>query len=364
MTSPNPFHYAVVVGITTYPGGYKRLNGPVNDAKSFTEWLKDTDQGGLPDGNVWIVITPTPEPADIENATPTKQLIDRALSKAHKKLEEDLTGLPEDQRPDARASSRIYLFVAGHGIMPGGGTAALLDATAEPDIPTNLEISLYVKWMARKGAFAEVVAVADCCRTDETLAVPGQPFFRVAERLGQQVRQLTALATTAGDLSYEDTSDELALDDRRGHFSKTLIKGLRGNAADPATGLVTTKGLQSYVEPILTELTKDKQVPQKAEFHGDEIVFGAKRAGIVTAAAPGRERRKVVIHFPDGFALPVELVSPSGEVMAWDPKDGAWTVWMYDGLWFVQHAGTDKVTDGLANDGLIEVQGAGFDAHL
>jgi len=133
MASPNPFHYAVVVGITTYPGGYTRLNGPVNDAKSFAKWLTHPDQGGLADKNVGMVITPKPEPTDVETATPTKQLIDRAMAKVHKKLEKDLARVPEHERSDARASSRLYLFWAGHGILPSGGTAALLDATAAGD---------------------------------------------------------------------------------------------------------------------------------------------------------------------------------------------------------------------------------------
>jgi hypothetical protein len=359
MTSPHPYHYGVVVGINAYPGGYMPLNGPVNDATAFAEWLRDPEQGGLPKGNVQLIVTPKRPPKRPNTARPTKQLIDEALVKAHEDLEEDLAKLPEEERGAARNASRLYLFVAGHGIMPGEGEAALLDATARrPRYQPNVELQSYLMRIKRNGAFAEVCAFADCCRTAELLTIAGQIFLTPPLRGGGPVTTLLALATTAGDLAFEEIKDSADADLRRGYFSRTLMEGLRGNAADPRSGLVTTSGLRSYVTPILAELTKDKPVPQKAEFYAaEDMVFGPPRSR-TEGRPPGRAGRKVVIRFPEWAEDDtVELVAPDGSRMAWEPVDGPWTVRLYDGEWYVQRAGSAQDTRGFAHDGVFSVQG-------
>jgi len=363
MAGPNLHHYAVVVGINAYPGGYTRLNGPVSDAKAFRDWLADPDEGGLPDANVHLVTTPTRAPSRPDTAKPTKQAIDEALWRVHQDLTTALDALPEEDRAGARDTSRIYLFVAGHGIMPGAGVAALLDATARPGFLPNVELDSYVSWMVKNGAFAEVCAFADCCRSYLPLAVPGQPFFNLPPRVGGRVVKLLGLATSAGDLSFEQVQQ--AGDDnlRRGYFSKVLLDGLRGNAADPTTGLVTTTGLRDYVGQLVATLTEDKPIPQHVELYSaQDMVFGPPRPRHQADHPPGRTARKVVITFPSQFTDTVELVAPDGARMTWEPADGPWTVRLYDGEWFVQRAGSDLDTTGLANDGLISVQGE--DRHV
>jgi len=364
MTSPNPFHFAVVVGINAYPGGYKPLNGPVSDAKDFVGWLVDPAQGGLPDSNVELIVTPKKVPTKPATAKPTKQLIDEALWEAHEKLSKAIGAEPEEEQAAAPAASRLYFFVAGHGIMPGVGAAALLDATARPRFQPNVELRSYVDWMSVNGAFAEVCAFADCCRSYELLATAGQPFFSAPPRVGGAVVTLLGLATSAGDLSFEEVDAEADPDLRRGYFSKVLIEGLRGNAADPVTGLVTTSGLKSYVAPIVAKLTEDKPVPQHIELYSAvDMVFGPPRAG-AARRPPGRTARKVVISFPAGFTDSVELVAPDGARLAWEPVDGPWTVRLYDGEWFVQRAGSNQDTTGLAGDGLVSVAGEDRDVDL
>jgi hypothetical protein len=357
----NPLHYAVVVGINAYPGGFTRLNGPVNDANKFREWLVDPDQGGLPEGNVQLVTTPKRAPTRPNTAKPTKQLIDEALWTVHQQLDEALGRLPEEDRAAARDTSRLYFFVAGHGIMPGSGEAALLDATARPGFQTNVELAAYVGWMVRNGAFAEVCAFADCCRSYQALAVPGQLFFNLPPRIGGRVVRLLGLATSAGDLSFEE--GQQAGDDGRGYFSQVLLDGLRGNAADPETGLVTTSLLRDYVGQLVASLTAGKPAPQHVELYAaEDMVFGPPRPRRQADHPPGRTARKVVITFPAQFTDTVELVAPDGARMAWEPADGPWTVRLYDGEWFVQRAGSGLDTTGLANDGLISVHGE--DRHV
>lgn len=366
MASPNPYHYGVVVGINCYPGGYMTLNGPANDATAFAQWLRDPKQGGLPRENVQLIITPKKSPTTPGTAKPSKEVIDLAIVDAHARFEEALDSLPEADRPAARARSRLYLFVAGHGIMPGQGDAALLDATARrrPRYQPNVELQSYLMQLKRNGTFAEVCAFADCCRTPDLLTSAGQIFLSPPLRGGGPVSTLLAMATTAGDLAYEEVE---ATDDanlRRGYFSRSLLEGLSGNAADVTTGLVTTNGLRNYVSPILEVLTQDKPVPQKAEFYtASDMVFGPQRVS-KEGRPPGRSMRKVVIRFPEWYDDEVELVAPDGTRTVGDPVDGSWTVQLYDGEWYVQRAGSAQDTQGFEHDGVFSVLGSDRDVQL
>ena len=369
--SANPYHYGVVVGINKYPGGYAELKGPVADAKAFAAWLTGARQGGLPKENVRLVVTQRPFPKSLVEARPTKEVIDDALWESYKALRAQLDAAPEEQRSELRKQSRLYLFVAGHGIMPGGGDAALLDAKAELDRPTNLDLRKYLDWFKRDGLFAEVCIFADCCRGFELLAEPGAPGFGRAGRAPEPVTYVLALATSAGELSFEDTTTDP--DEWRGHFSYALMHGLRGAVADPATGLVKSDALIGYARTVVAERTanlgpgRQQSVPPP-EING-VLTFGQPRRGIRptgggAAGPPGRERRKVRILFPARATGTVELVAPDGSTQVWEPADGPWTIWLYDGTWYVQHAGRAMHTTGFANDGVFTITGEGRDVQL
>ena len=160
----NPFHFALVVGISRYPGGYSPLLGPVNDARAFAAWATSPSGGGVPKENMARCITPARGAMTLPKARPTKQIIDDELWLLRTKARAAYARLPEDELVQAREASRLYIYVAGHCIMPGGGVAALLDARAEPTRRTNLELSSYGSWFEQDGTFAEVCIFADCCR--------------------------------------------------------------------------------------------------------------------------------------------------------------------------------------------------------
>ncbi|GGI43889.1 hypothetical protein BCL57_000187 [Agromyces flavus] len=370
--SANPYHYGVVVGINRYPGGYRELKGPVADARAFAVWLTAARQGGLPKENVRLVTTQRPFPKSLGEARPTKELIDDALWESYKALRAKLDAAPEEHRTELRKQSRLYLFVAGHGIMPGGGDAALLDAKAELDRPTNLDLGRYLDWFRRDGLFAEVCIFADCCRGFELLAEPGSPGFGRAGRAPEAVRFLLALATSSGELSFEDVTSDA--DEWRGHFSYALMQGLNGAAADPETGLVTSDALIAYARRIVTDRTaglgpgRQQSVPEPVV--SGSLTFGQPRRAPAPAPdggsppPPGRDPRKVRITFrrrPRGM---VELVAPDGTTQRWDPADGPWTVWLYDGTWYLQHAGKAMHTTGFANDGVFTITGEGRDVEV
>jgi hypothetical protein len=361
----NPHHYAVVVGIGRYPGGFPQLSGPVHDATAFADWLKSRRQGGVPAKNIELVLTPRVRAMALERARPTKEMIDKALQAVYDRARRALKEVDEEEREAVRAQTRLYIFVAGHGIMPGGGQSALLDATAMPDRQLNLELRSYLDFFETDGTFGEVCVFSDCCRTYAPFAQPGGPPFDKPARFGGEVSTLFGWATTAGRMSF---GDEESPDDARGYFSRALVAGLRGNATDPDVGVVTASSLRAYVAASVRESTRNKPEPmqQIVTMPVDpdrQIAFGPVRKdprqrGAGTVRSTGRDRRKIEIHFPDGFADAVELVAPDGsKLFYWDPADGVWTVRLFDGSWIVQRAGSDMDTTGLAGDGVFTVLG-------
>jgi Caspase domain len=359
---PNPWHFALVVGISSYPG-YGPLHGPVNDAKDFAQWVKSRSGGGIPEENVACCISPEGE-MTVENAQPAKKEIDSLLWSLRRKAKAAYDSLPEDKRAQARETSRLYIYMAGHGIMPGGGTAALLDAQAEPDRHTNLELSKYASWFVRDGTFAEICIFADCCRNYELLAVPRGPDFNEPPQLGVRVFPLIGYATTAGDQALEDSArhdPEVPPDERRGYFSRALLEGLQGSAVHPGTGFVTAEYLQAYVSYWVRRQTASRPMYQRQAIdmpldRDHPMTFGPKRA------VPPRSR--VVIRFPSGFDGNVELVGPDGSSMYWQASDGPWTVNVHNGIYTVQDTGADHDSPKFADDGAFCVMGAELDVQL
>jgi hypothetical protein len=361
----NPLHFALVVGISCYPGGYSLLRGPVNDAKAFEKWVKNPSGGGVPKENVARCITPAGGVMTLPNARPTKGAIDTKLWSLRRRALEAYEMLPEDRRAKARKDSRLYIYMAGHGIMPGGGTAALLDAEAEPDRRTNLELSSYGSWFERDGTFAEVCLFADCCRNYELLARPRGPDFDDPAQLGVRVFNLVGYATTAGDLAREESTrfdPEVPPDERRGYFSRALIEGLEGKAAHPKTGYVTAEYLQTYVSFWVSKRTANRPAHQRQAIEmkpdpSHPMTFGPRRL------VP-QLRRQAVIRFPLGFDGDVDLIGPDGSSSYWRASKGPWTVMLHDGIWMVQHADTNRDTTGFADNGAFCVIGADRDVQL
>ena len=386
----NPHHYAVIVGITQYPGGFRELAGPVNDVNAFYDWLTDPKLGGVPERNIKKVITPTStRRMTVTNARPTKTTVDRALWEVTQQARNTLSHLPEEEQAEARSLMRLYLYVAGHGIMPSAGETALLTAEARTGWLENVELSAYNNWFVRDGTFGEVCIFADCCRTYQQYATPGAPPFDLPAELGGSVFSLIGYATAPGKLAFEDDDEAIPPDNRRGYFSRALIDGLRGNAMDSTVGYVTSSTLTNYVRlrvPVLSNGLPDYQ-RQTVRIHADQhlvLRFGPEpaRAGNGSAASktaprqPGSSsearaapsqngpRHKVVIRFPEDFTDSVELVMPDTRRLSWESADGPWTVRLDEGLYVVCRAGTDLDGTGLANEGVFEVREGDLDVQF
>ena len=244
----HPEDHAFVVGIDHYPQ-LGCLSGAVNDAQAFANWLLSPVGGGLDGDNVTTVIT-------------TDEHKDKTIRPTRTRPARDDIVIPLDElhaqangRPGFRLGRRLYLYFAGHGgavqeeTIGSGADVALLCANCAPDrLMHNVQAQLYADWFGRARFFDEVVLFMDCCRSSR-LFIPalllGQPYPKIvrSEEV-EPARHLYGFATQWDHFAYE--SEAAAGEEPRGDFSKALLDGLTGGAAD-GEGTVTSERLDTFV---------------------------------------------------------------------------------------------------------------------
>jgi len=341
----NELHFGFVVGINHYPG-ISDLQGPVQDAAAFRAWLLDPAGGGLPEQNVtYVEPSPGGDSVQVGDARPTRSDLVSALFDTN----DHATAAVGDD-PEKFARSRLYLFMAGHGIAPSGGDAALLPANARRGLfGENLEVTKCRNWYTECGVVGELVIFCDFCRNRINLAESGPLGFTKCASSKGKVETFTGYATAYDRPAYEQVEENVPADERRGFFSRALIEGLNGAGA---AGEVTSATLEAYVRQRVRKLTANLVPQQEARFPQDlgaPLRFGS--------AHPVVPQRTVTI---DMTALrdPVRLIDHRHHAIAsWQPGNAKqWQVSVPDGLYGVVHASTGR-GDGLTADGLFKVIG-------
>lgn len=117
-----PNHYAVVVGIDRYPA--RRPDKPLlqyarNDAIAFYEWLTSPNEGGVDPHNANLILATDAEQSGGAGRPVRKEVIDSLISIHERVFERGRSEWPE---------SRLYIYLAGHGVAPQRGRGALLFA--------------------------------------------------------------------------------------------------------------------------------------------------------------------------------------------------------------------------------------------
>lgn len=345
----NRFHYAAVVGINRYPG-ISDLDGPVNDANDFYDWL--VGSGGVPQENVRVLRTSQlmPPDVDVANAQPIKTQIDDMLGELHEQVASDT----EDDPLRRWDQSRLYVFLAGHGIMPRGGDSALLMANARKSRYENFEVSKYIDWYRKHGGmFKEVVFFADCCRNWFGKVEPSRvPFDRSDTGPPAVVFALAGYACAPGNPAYEEKEAAIPAQERRGYFTQALLRGLRGAASvDPTVSAITAATLGPYVKMAVAELTRERRAPQEVKMPSSDlthtICFGTPE--LVPTS-------NVRILFPSAFTRQVELLHADGTRETFADTPNPWHVELRDGLYSVVSADSGDGTS-FADEGRFVVVG-------
>jgi hypothetical protein len=347
----NEMHYGLVVGINRYPGirdlrgNARDLRAASSDADDFERWLLEPTGGNLPAANIAVVRQDSREFTGPDNAEPTRTVVNRELGKLIAAFK---TRLKED--PMRWEQSRLYVYVSGHGIATDAREAALLMANATPDAGgESVAARRYLEYFQDTQLFRELVFFADCCRTERINArLEGPPWNFVRSNYGP-VSAVLGFATEFGELAYEPTAEEVPnADEARGYFTKALLEGLQGGAAEH--GWVNSASLEKFVRDRVPQLTAKKKPPQEAPF----IVQVKEPIRFCRAEEPSW---LITIEFPDGFTGTVELFRNAEQLLGrWDVAQGPWRISLPKSSYEVRLAGAEDGTY-WKGDGLFRVMG-------
>lgn len=241
--------YGLVVAINEYKNDpYAPLEGAKGDAADFIEWLKSPQGGDLPAKNV----DPYTFLSDAGGNEPLLSHLYILLQKIRKLA-------PQGKK---RVGRRLYVFLAGHGVSPNEqiDEAGLVTVEAEGELTPYLPGKLCADGFCNGARFDEVLLFMDCCRVSGLLVKPlGIPVMEKPDPVAAgNVPRFYAFATSFGKTSRETLVDGSV----RGIFSRALITGLKGGAAD-GSGRLTTSSLRAWLEDKLKiKVDGEEQKPQ------------------------------------------------------------------------------------------------------
>ncbi len=241
--------YAIVVGITKYPGlGISAedpadLKGSEQDALEVTNWLKAKDGGDLPDDRDHVNLICTSgfqsEPTATKGEPQQQRLRDAfdALVQAGKEK-------PRASRDDPMLGRRLYIYMSGHGFSPSRYRGALYVANATPDNGWHSYASGWLEWFQDNFYFKEYVLWMDCCM-DREFGIDPENIMKKTSRFGRMGGTFIAFAAPRQFKTVE-RSIKAKNGEIHGVFTCALLEGLRGGAVD-SEGQITGRSLADYL---------------------------------------------------------------------------------------------------------------------
>lgn len=345
----NELHFAVVAGINRYPGIDTQLESAKSDAKRFHEWLTDPKGGAVPaDQAKCLSVSDEDEKGFTSSydARPLRSELTKQLDMFHDQVRAKIG-------PGARDwdQTRLYIYVAGHGIAPPQGRGALLFADSRPVRYWGdyLDLLQYDNYYERQYLFSEVFLFADCCRefSQGVPPAPAAPFGDFGSPPSPP-RRYVGYAAAIGDKAYEPTQLDPDSNNGRGFFTRALLEGLRGRAAHPVTGKVEVWGLGSYIKDRVNELAQELGYQQEA----DLTVQAGDRTVLCTVPVT-TIRYPVEINFSQGSLPEASLKKGNIPLEVWPGGNGPWRTNLPDGIYEVI----------LPNDGPDLINGGAFKIH-
>jgi len=234
--APKPKLYVLAVGVGDYEKVRPRLKYPAKDAQDFAEVMK-RQAGGL-----------------------YREVEVKLLTDAKATKDEILDGLEWLQK-QVTGRDMGMMFLAGHGVNDPTGIFYYLPVNTDPNrlkrtglVYTDIKNTLSA--LAGKAVF-----FVDACHSGNVLGEGRRgntDLTAVVNELASAENGVVVFSSSTGrEYSLEYPSWE------NGAFTKALVEGLSGKAAEPKSGRVTHAMLDFYVSERVKELTKGQQHPVK-----------------------------------------------------------------------------------------------------
>lgn len=305
--------YAIIIGIDAYANTDWNLTGAVNDAVDFARWA--TSAGDVAPGNLYLHLSPRDATSPFDGGPPLSW-----KTAGTDALRATLKLFYKDQI--AQSADRLWVFYAGHGVMPPGEGPSVAPLIVPSDV-TNLAsyaadrdaLSLeYFRMDMEDKRPREQLYFIDACRnlytpTDGSFWWASRMFTKQGENAATQV---VFMATAAWQNAKEARG--------RGLFGRALTAGLRGLGPTLSRPQTPTerhlrlrfgdlKGFVRTVVPIAarTELLLDEgevQVPEPYTRRGGEDLVLARfdkdalpRVKITPVVQPDPARTNGLIEF-------------------------------------------------------------------
>jgi len=261
-----PEDWAVVVGINAYPA-FTSLKGPTKDATEFAQWLLSDRGACVPDDQLMLIRSPDYEGTPkLTRVRPKLQAVKEVFIKLARKA---------STREFYRLGRRLYIFLAGHGILPThtvtpdyDETALLMANADEMTLGEHIGGHAYAEWFRAHGVFDEVILFIDCCRDrKDNVALISHPFPSLKPQR-DPARRFYAAATKLDSKAWERSFGS----DKRGVFSFALLNALRNATLCDKRGYLTGDVLAKYLYANIPDL-KEGQEPEIEYSAAKDISF-------------------------------------------------------------------------------------------
>jgi hypothetical protein len=293
----NDKDYAVVVGIDHYRSkSLNTLEGAINDAEAFYDWLVSEDGGNVPggkDGNIAKLLSD-----------------DAGTSPRLDELQDEFIGLwLKSNKGKKRVGRRLYIFLAGHGASYGFDDICLLPANYSENAKRALNGRLIANIFVESAVFEEVLLFMDCCG-DHIDDLNKEGISVTVDTGGAyKVKRCFGYATHFGRKAREKEFEN----GKHGVFTRALMLGLMGDG-DKNAKTATTRALKLFVENKVKQI-RDPNTEQEAYFNPyDDIVLDPASMQVEVIVKLSQGHRSFVVL--DGHGLkkvenPVHKISDS-----------------------------------------------------
>lgn len=328
----NTKDFGLVIGINHYKS-LNRLEGPIEDAKSFYNWLIAENGGAVPKENCFRI------ESSLEPSKPLQNDIDDALAEIYEKGQ--VTGY-----------RRLYFYFAGHGLGIGWNENALcLPQWSELRRNNALSSSEYLKLIIEADWFKEAFFFLDCCRNRKPGSKPLHPTIGLPKPLGGNCQSFVAYASEFNNSAFEAEHWDGDTTAVRGHFTKALVQGLLG-AASNQEGVITTSSMKGFLKIKVEEIAKNNKQSQSVRF---EDTFNPE--GII-AGAPAASK---FIQLKLTFSEPGNIIFEGPDlslIRQGHSSTGPWEIPVQKGIYTITNTNTGKQqflkVDGTVNPMPVE----------